>query len=149
MKVRFSILVMLFAFFATSVVSAQTKTWKVGDIYDVNGKQGVVFAVTPDGQHGKIVSAQCIVATWTDAPSQCASLGSGWRMSTRSELFALYNLQSKLNPILLAIGDPLESWYWTPCERDAERGWLISMYNGDMMDGDKGAKAGVLAVFAF
>ena len=33
-----------------------TKTYKVGDYYDDGAKQGVVFEVTPDGKHGKIVS---------------------------------------------------------------------------------------------
>ncbi len=32
------------------------KTYKVGDLYDENGKKGVVFEVSADGKHGKIVS---------------------------------------------------------------------------------------------
>ncbi len=32
------------------------KTYKVGDLYDENGKRGVVFEVSADGKHGKIVS---------------------------------------------------------------------------------------------
>ena len=32
------------------------KTYKVGDYYNENGKEGVVFEVTADGRHGKIVS---------------------------------------------------------------------------------------------
>ena len=35
---------------------APVKTYKVGDYYDDGKKQGVVFEVTADGQHGKIVS---------------------------------------------------------------------------------------------
>ena len=35
---------------------APTKTYKVGDYYDDGKKQGVVFEVTADGKHGKIVS---------------------------------------------------------------------------------------------
>ena len=35
---------------------APAKTYKVGDYYDDGKKQGVVFEVTADGQHGKIVS---------------------------------------------------------------------------------------------
>jgi hypothetical protein len=35
---------------------APAKTYKVGDYYDDGKKQGVVFEVTPDGKHGKIVS---------------------------------------------------------------------------------------------
>lgn len=37
---------------------APTTTYKVGDYYDDGKKQGVVFEVTPDGKHGKIVSLQ-------------------------------------------------------------------------------------------
>ena len=33
-----------------------SKTYKVGDYYNVNGKEGVVFEVSADGRHGKIVS---------------------------------------------------------------------------------------------
>ncbi|MBP3643998.1 MAG: DUF1566 domain-containing protein, partial [Alistipes sp.] len=32
------------------------KIYKVGDYYNENGKQGVVFEVSADGRHGKIVS---------------------------------------------------------------------------------------------
>ena len=32
------------------------KTYKVGDYYNENGKRGVVFEVSADGRHGKIVS---------------------------------------------------------------------------------------------
>ena len=35
---------------------ATSKTYKIGDLYDENGKQGIVFDVTADGKHGKIVS---------------------------------------------------------------------------------------------
>ena len=33
-----------------------TKTYQVGDYYNENGKEGVVFEVSADGKHGKIVS---------------------------------------------------------------------------------------------
>ena len=35
---------------------AARKTYQVGDYYNENGKQGVVFEVSADGKHGKIVS---------------------------------------------------------------------------------------------
>ena len=43
----------------TATVSAELikgKIYKVGDYYNENGKQGVVFEVSADGRHGKIVS---------------------------------------------------------------------------------------------
>ena len=36
--------------------SSSGKIYKVGDYYNENGKQGVVFEVSADGRHGKIVS---------------------------------------------------------------------------------------------
>lgn len=39
------------------------KTYKVGDYYNDGKKEGVVFEVTPDGRHGKIVSmTQCFLS---------------------------------------------------------------------------------------
>lgn len=35
---------------------SQAKVWQVGDYYNVNGKEGVVFWVDATGKHGKIVS---------------------------------------------------------------------------------------------
>ena len=34
----------------------EVKTYEVGDYYNENGKEGVVFEVSEDGRHGKIVS---------------------------------------------------------------------------------------------
>lgn len=39
-------------------------TYKVGDYYDKNGKKGVVFEVTDDGLHGKIVSLDQAEKQW-------------------------------------------------------------------------------------
>ena len=40
------------------------KTWKVGDYYNVDGKEGVVFWVDATGKHGKIVSMDQICLCW-------------------------------------------------------------------------------------
>ena len=42
------------------------KTYKVGDLYDENGKLGVVFEVSADGKHGKIVSLVKVVLEWAN-----------------------------------------------------------------------------------
>ena len=41
-----------------------SKTYKIGDFYDENGKQGIVFDVTADGKHGKIVSLDSQELKW-------------------------------------------------------------------------------------
>lgn len=48
-------------------VNAQEKTYKIGDVYDENGINGVVFSVTSGGHHGKIVSISDIASSvcWT------------------------------------------------------------------------------------
>lgn len=40
------------------------KTWKVGDYYNVGGKEGVVFWVDETGKHGKIVSVDQTNLQW-------------------------------------------------------------------------------------
>ncbi|MBE6202738.1 MAG: DUF1566 domain-containing protein [Rikenellaceae bacterium] len=41
-----------------------TAPYKVGDYYNVNGKQGVVFEVCDNGRHGKIVSLDDAFLRW-------------------------------------------------------------------------------------
>ena len=43
------------------------KTYKVGDLYDENGKRGVVFEVSADGKHGKIVSFNETKLKWANS----------------------------------------------------------------------------------
>lgn len=68
---------------------APVKTYKVGDYYNENGKEGVVFEVTADGRHGKIVSmkrsAECL--EWSsDEYEQKRSIGAD------SETDGAYNM---------------------------------------------------------
>ena len=130
MKTSYSLLVALFALFATMTASAQ-QPWKVGDYYDVNGKQGVVFVVTPDGKHGKIVYLRDLGPFhWDNAKLKCAQLGTGWYLPTKSELEGMYNAKSEINPTLLAVGDPLEydSTYWSSTENGSDEAWSVDMY---------------------
>ena len=38
--------------------------YKIGDIYDQDGKRGIVIALSDDGNHGKIVSIETIQSDW-------------------------------------------------------------------------------------
>ena len=144
MKIRIFLLVALFAMISTVNVSAQSthqyssynqsqssyaKTYKVGDYYDANGKQGVVFAVTPDGKHGKIVGLNNLgKMDWYSAVSACRNLGNGWRLPSKEELLAIYKVKSTLNSTLAAVGDELpEDWYWSSTESDSGCAWLVGM----------------------
>lgn len=44
------------SFPSTTTLARRPGTWQVGDYYNVNGKEGVVFWVDETGKHGKIVS---------------------------------------------------------------------------------------------
>jgi hypothetical protein len=49
---------------ATTEESENYATYKIGDYYNKNGKEGVVFEVWDGGRHGKIVSLNQTLAPW-------------------------------------------------------------------------------------
>lgn len=138
---------------STSTYNQQSGGYEIGDYYDVGGKQGVVFAVTPDGQHGKIVCLQDLGrADWYDAKSICANLGSGWRLPTEAELSAIYGVKNELNSMLIALGDTLGglgAFHWSSTAVDADRAWFVNIGNGEPKTYNKSQDFSVRAVSAF
>ena len=132
----------------TSTYNQQSGGYEIGDYYDVGSKEGLVFAVAPDGQHGKIVSLQLGSADWYDAKSICANLGSGWRLPTKAELLAIYELVNELNSILV-ISDPIEEAYWSSTEYDEFCAWYVYMDDGYTNYCNKSYNVCVCAVSAF
>ena len=49
---------------APQPASAPIKSYKVGDYYNEGGKEGIVFEVSADGRHGKIVSLDQVERKW-------------------------------------------------------------------------------------
>ena len=49
----------------TETKESLEKTWYVGDYYNVNGKEGMVFWVDETGKHGKIVSLDQAFLSWS------------------------------------------------------------------------------------
>ena len=74
---------------------------RIGDIVFVNGAQGVVFSVTPDGQHGKVVSVTETSESWDRAKNWCAQLGNGWRLPSKSELYAIRKNNTYISDAIL------------------------------------------------
>lgn len=137
---------------STSTYNQQSGGYEIGDYYDVGGKQGVVFTVTPDGQHGKIVCLQDLgEADWYDAKSICANLGSGWRLPTEAELLAIYEVMGQLNSMLIALGDPIQEdcWYWLSTEYNEFCALSVNMSDGYAYRTTKGGNLYVRAVSAF
>lgn len=50
------------------------KVYEVGDVYSRNGKSGIVFWVTDDGRHGKIVSADYGYCPWANIDIEAGQL---------------------------------------------------------------------------
>lgn len=136
---------------STSTYNQQSGGYEIGDYYDVGGKQGVVFAVTSDGQHGKIVCLQDLgEAEWDDAKSICANLGSGWRLPTKAEWLAIYEVMGQLNSMLIALGDPIQKHlYWSSTESSEFGAWYVRMWNGTTNSCGKTSSNYVRAVSAF
>lgn len=66
-------------------VSAQ-KTYKVGDYYNENGKEGVVFWVDESGEHGKIVSMKESVRRWARKSENSKLIGTNDRTDGEKNL---------------------------------------------------------------
>lgn len=103
------------------------KTYKVGDYYDDGKKQGVVFDVSDDGKHGKIVSLNQTQLRWctlsnksigvtseSDGQSNtdivmsrsdfnypaftwCRLKGADWYLPSKNELLSLYRVRNQVN----------------------------------------------------
>ena len=102
--------------------------YKVGDYYNENGKRGVVFEVSADGRHGKIISMNQANLKWTsDSAEQKRRIGAN------SETDGVYNMakvmarpdwQSKY-PAFKWCADLGKGWYLPSKEE------LITIYKNE------------------
>lgn len=133
------------------------KRYKVGDLYNENGKKGIVFEVDASGEHGKILSLEETKCGWNKAKKWCISLGKSWYLPTKEELLSVYANKDIINKILSEKGytELGDSWYWgqskykkfCPCSvymRNGEN--YTAIYNPNLI---KYIDNYVRAVFAF
>jgi len=124
--------------------------YKVGDIIMVGGEMGIVYTVTSDGQHGKVMSVMQGEGTWEVAKHWCAQYGSGWRLPSKDELLVIYRKKDVLNPILKANGyNALSGWCWSSTEVNSYRAWDVDLYDGYTFNYRKSFSHYVRAVSAF
>lgn len=108
--------------------SYTSETYEVGDIIIVNGKRGVVFVVSSDGKHGRVVSLDGIEGTWEESAAWANSYCQGWRLPNEDELNLLYNVLEEVNEaIFFADGQKIEDCaYWTSeAPNSDDRAWLV------------------------
>lgn len=121
--------------------------YNVGDVYD---KKGVVFEVSADGKHGKIISLSGTKCNWYDAEKWCSNLGSGWYLPSKKELLAIQNERHVINQVLSIAGEVISGgWHWSSTDYDSDRKWCVGLPNGPSGDGYKSFNLYVRAVCAF
>ena len=104
---------------------AARKTYQVGGYYNENGKQGVVFEVSADGKHGKIVSmtqSREVLQWSSDEAEQKRLIGADSKTDgayNMAKVKAVANWQSKY-PAFKWCADLGEGWY-LPSIKELER----------------------------
>jgi hypothetical protein len=122
--------------------------YKVGDIIMVGGEMGIVYAVTSDGQHGKVMSVTRGEGSWEAAKQWCAQYGRGWRMPSKDELLVIYRKSDVLNPILRANGyTKLDNWCWSSTESNSDCAWRVHMSGGYTVDTNKSNRSKYFAYY--
>ena len=127
------------------------KRYKVGDLYNENGKKGIVFEVDASGEHGKILSLEETKCDWNKAKEWCNSLGKSWYLPTKEELLSVYANKNIINKTLSEKGyiELRNSWYWSQSGYDEFCAWSVGMFNGLTYDFNKITNSYVRAVSAF
>ena len=110
--------------------------YNVGDYYNRNGKEGVVFEVSDGGRHGKIVSLdETQEVYWYTGKEWCQNKGNGWYMPSKHELQTIFGCKSEINNTLSknsaeGIGEDI---YWSSTEDELNEfcAWRVDMYDGN------------------
>ena len=125
--------------------------YKVGDYYNVNGKEGVVFEVRDNGRHGKIVSLDQTFDDQRDANDWCNKKGEDWYLPAVVELKAIYDNKSKINSTLAKYGAKIDDYYWSSTESEIQKfsAWYVYMGTGLTGSCNKDTSHYVRAVSAF
>lgn len=145
--------------------------YSVSDKYLRNGKEGIIFYVTDNGLHGKIVSEDETRCAWstkdvstgaTDENDGMANMKkiqsiSGWHekypafawCADKGEGWYLPALNELKTLYESKVVELKSSWYWSSTEDDYWCAWLVLMYNGDADGGNKYDNYYVRAVSAF
>lgn len=143
------LLTLLVTLLTTFNLSAQT--YKVGDCYDVGGKKGVVFEVTADGQHGKIIAITQPTEkmTWYKAMQWAKQLKDGWYIPSLNEFEVLLDRLDIVANKLQEVGVKAPHFCWSTAEFGADCAWCISLRTDSKGGFYKGNKFNLCVVSKF
>lgn len=72
---------------AKVAITQHNRTYKIGDIYNLNGYDCIVSEVSEDGKHGKVIyTDKKYFDNWDNAYQNCKKLGDNWRLITELEM---------------------------------------------------------------
>lgn len=91
-------------------VHTASKTYKIGDLYDENGKQGIVFDVTADGKHGKIVSLEESMNDWGRFVEKTGAIYSDNGMRNMNKIKTLPNWEFRFPAFAWCVSKG-DGWY--------------------------------------
>ena len=106
--------------------------YEIGDYYNENGKEGIVFEIFGYHRSGKIMSVDEERGDWYDAVSWCENYGDGdWWLPSKSELKKIYKNMYQINEMLLIKGfaQLYEDWYWSSNKGALDYAWVVDMYD--------------------
>ncbi len=109
--------------------------YEVGDYYNCDGKEGVVYSISGDGSSGHIISLYGTRTNWDEAKQWCRNQGSGWYLPTMEQLKQIYAKIGNINATLEWVGDPIDSsWHWSSTEDydyDDDVWFVVDVFDGD------------------
>ncbi len=146
-----SLLIVGGAFFIWNANRTDKETkYSVGDYYNENGKEGVVFEVSYGGRHGKIVSLDETEATWNSAKEWCQNKGDGWYLPSEDELEKIYRRKSEINNTLSKNNaEGIDGEYWSSTDYGEYYARTVFMNDGFTSNTTKYSNTYVRAVSAF
>lgn len=144
--------------------------YNVGDKYSRKGKEGIVFYVTDNGLHGKIVSEDETECAWSTENVSTGATDENDGMANMKKIQTISGWHEKY-PAFAWCADKGDGWYlpavnelktlyeskvvelkhyyWSSTEYSYVRAWLVYMYDGYTRDYNKNYTSYVRAVSAF
>lgn len=97
--------------------------YKIGDFYNEKGKRGIVFDVSADGKHGKIVSLEQMLISWSNDSDSCKNIIGATDFEDGARNFSVIrgisNWKDKF-PVFAKCAEMGEGWY-VPAVNELEK----------------------------
>jgi regulator of chromosome condensation, RCC1 (fragment) len=143
--------------------------YSIGEKYSQNGKDGIVFYITNNGLHGKIVSEDNVDYKWSTEYISTGAINNNDGMANMKKIQAISGWHEKF-PAFAWCADKGEGWYlpalnelkmlfeskiinsysyWSSTEYDIGNAWLVNLLDGSTNGNHKKDYYNVRAVSAF